>query len=148
MQLETVLCILSEKRQMCDFDALKSLTSLTHSWGTSEGSLGSISQNCSAHAQVFCQCLCILIELSIISLLYFTELTLKFAWFCLINREAGLAGERREPVTATVAMVHSIPELIISEEVCIVMGMPSTYGYRNRSRFITTSANCVSGDLL
>ena len=29
-----------------------------------------------------------------------------------------------------------------------VTGMPLTYGHRNRSRFITTSSNCVSGDLL
>ncbi|CAC5403310.1 CTDP1 [Mytilus coruscus] len=33
-----------------------------------------------------------------------------------LREEAGMAGERKEPVTATVAMVHSIPELIISEE--------------------------------
>lgn len=34
-------------------------------------------------------------------------------------RELGMAGERKEPVSASVAMVHCIPELIVSEEVCI-----------------------------
>lgn len=35
----------------------------------------------------------------------------------LNSREAGIAGNRKEPVSASVAMVHNIPELIISEKV-------------------------------
>ena len=87
---------------------------------------------------MFCQCLCIFIELSINNKFYFIADS-KFAWFCLINREAGLAGERREPVTATVAMVHSIPELIISEEVCIIKKYPKHIFYIHVWPFLSLS---------
>lgn len=36
---------------------------------------------------------------------------------CLFFSEQGLAGKRNKPATASVAMVHSIPELIVSESV-------------------------------
>ncbi|ESO87837.1 hypothetical protein LOTGIDRAFT_179207 [Lottia gigantea] len=36
--------------------------------------------------------------------------------------ELGLAGDRKEPVQASVAMVHCIPELIVSEEVALELG--------------------------
>ena len=36
-------------------------------------------------------------------------------WY--IQRENSTAGNRKEDVTASVAMVHSIPELIVSEQV-------------------------------
>ncbi|KAK6185364.1 hypothetical protein SNE40_007614 [Patella caerulea] len=36
--------------------------------------------------------------------------------------ELGLAGDRKEPVEASVAMVHCIPELIVSEEVALELG--------------------------
>ena len=35
------------------------------------------------------------------------------------HREHSTAGNRKEDVSASVAMVHSIPELIVSEEVMI-----------------------------
>ncbi|XP_046359942.1 RNA polymerase II subunit A C-terminal domain phosphatase-like [Haliotis rufescens] len=39
-----------------------------------------------------------------------------------LRSELGLAGERKETVTASVAMVHSIPELIISEQQALELG--------------------------
>lgn len=41
----------------------------------------------------------------------------KKQYVSLNSREAGIAGNRKEPVSASVAMVHNIPELIISEKV-------------------------------
>ncbi|XP_067651829.1 RNA polymerase II subunit A C-terminal domain phosphatase-like [Haliotis asinina] len=39
-----------------------------------------------------------------------------------LRSELGMAGERKETVTASVAMVHSIPELIISEQQALELG--------------------------
>ncbi|XP_033754452.1 RNA polymerase II subunit A C-terminal domain phosphatase-like [Pecten maximus] len=39
-----------------------------------------------------------------------------------LREEAGLAGDRRAPVSASVAMIHSIPELIVSEEQALELG--------------------------
>ncbi|XP_060080260.1 RNA polymerase II subunit A C-terminal domain phosphatase-like [Ylistrum balloti] len=39
-----------------------------------------------------------------------------------LREQAGLAGDRRAPVSASVAMIHSIPELIVSEEQALELG--------------------------
>ncbi|GAB1606406.1 RNA polymerase II subunit A C-terminal domain phosphatase-like [Argonauta hians] len=39
-----------------------------------------------------------------------------------LRNEMGVSGDRKESVTATVAMVHSIPELIVSEEQALELG--------------------------
>ncbi|KAL5021559.1 hypothetical protein ScPMuIL_000714 [Solemya velum] len=39
-----------------------------------------------------------------------------------LRMELGMAGERKEPVSASVAMVHCIPELIVSEEQALELG--------------------------
>ncbi|XP_021365841.1 RNA polymerase II subunit A C-terminal domain phosphatase-like [Mizuhopecten yessoensis] len=39
-----------------------------------------------------------------------------------LREEAGLSGDRRAPVSASVAMIHSIPELIVSEEQALELG--------------------------
>ena len=41
---------------------------------------------------------------------------LGWLWY-VYYREHATAGDRKEDVSASVAMVHSIPELIVSEEV-------------------------------
>ena len=38
----------------------------------------------------------------------------------MYSSEYSTAGNRKEDVSASVAMVHSIPELIVSEEVCLI----------------------------
>ena len=42
----------------------------------------------------------------------------------MYSREYSTAGNRKEDVSASVAMVHSIPELIVSEEVCYTLFEP------------------------
>ncbi|CAL1528051.1 unnamed protein product [Lymnaea stagnalis] len=39
-----------------------------------------------------------------------------------LRRDNGVAGDRKESVSASVAMVHSIPELIVSQEVTLELG--------------------------
>ncbi|XP_061197142.1 RNA polymerase II subunit A C-terminal domain phosphatase-like [Saccostrea echinata] len=39
-----------------------------------------------------------------------------------LRQEAGIAGNRKEPVSASVAMVHNIPELIVSEKQAMELG--------------------------
>ncbi|XP_069112062.1 RNA polymerase II subunit A C-terminal domain phosphatase-like isoform X2 [Argopecten irradians] len=39
-----------------------------------------------------------------------------------LREKAGLAGDRKAPVSASVAMIHSIPELIVSEEQALELG--------------------------
>ena len=36
-----------------------------------------------------------------------------------LPRENSVSGDRKEGTSASVAMVHSIPELIVSEQVCV-----------------------------
>ncbi len=46
------------------------------------------------------------------------------------SREFGKAGDRREETSAVVAMVHSVPELIVSKEVCTARHSTVIHGYR------------------
>jgi len=66
-------------------------------------------------------------EYIFVYVLYMQMLMLWSAAVCFYS-EMGQAGDRKEPVSASVAMIHSIPELIVSEEVSSVIHITCNTG--------------------
>lgn len=44
--------------------------------------------------------------------------------FCRFFREGGLSGDRIQDATAKIPMVHSVPDLHVSEQVCFLRRRP------------------------
>ncbi|CAI9719936.1 RNA polymerase II subunit A C-terminal domain phosphatase-like [Octopus vulgaris] len=53
-----------------------------------------------------------------------------------LRNEMGVSGDRKETVSATVAMVHSIPELIVSEEQALELGRADEIRLKNTRKLV------------